>query len=53
MEFEELQEIVINTMTILEVIGFQEKRYEKEMKRLLKFKQSWRENLEMVKKKVY
>ena len=39
-------------MTVLEVVGFQEKRLDKEMKKLLKFKETWHKNLEVVKKKL-
>ncbi len=47
-----MQEIVINAMMVLEVVGFHEKRLDKDIKKLLKFKSTWHKNIEMVKKKV-
>jgi hypothetical protein len=51
-EFEGLQKIMINVMMVLVVVGFQENQLEKEMKKLLKFKEKWHKNLKMIKKKL-
>ncbi len=51
-EFGGMQKIMINVMMVLVVVGFQENQLDKEMKKLLKFKETWHKNLKMIKKKL-